>query len=450
LTKEQENIDLTEEIDLRQIFNFLSKWKVVIAVITAAAVLTSIIISNFILMPIYESKSMLMVTIASEKQQAPTSREGEDDLEALISTVSRIPTLTMNTYVNQLKSEVLLKRVSEKIALDPNAYSPGAISSITTASIIPDSNLIELKVQHKDPVIAAKINNTIAEEFLALISESNQEKMTKSVGFLDTERQKVEEELDQVTEKLKNFESQPGGVAFLEQQFNTKNEDLSKYQSMLHEVKIELREAEAGAKRLEQELANTPRTIMVPVIGDSQSGYLTEEPNPVYVSLSQEYSARTTKVSEAIAKLNTIESIIGQIRGEVDSIQKDLTERKVEKEKLESEKTRLENARNLLAEKVTQTQIARSIDLGDTAINVVSPAMVPSSPVKPNKMLNMAIAFVLGLIMAIFVAFIIEYLDNTIKNSQDVMNKLNVPLLGVIPHVHAKQIKQADSEVSND
>ncbi len=256
--------------------------------------------------------------------------------------------------------------------------------------------------------------------------------------------------MDLVTEKLKNFESQPGGVAFLEQQFNTKNQDLSKYQSMLHEVKIELRQAEAGAAQLERELANTPKTIMVPVIGDSQSGYMTEEPNPVYVNLSQEYAARTTKVSEAIAKLNTIESIIGQIRGEVDRIQKDLTERKVEKEKLESEKTRLDNARKLLAEKVTQTQIARSIDLGDTAISIVSPAMVPSNPVKPNKLLNMAIAFVLGLMIAVFVAYIIEYLDNTIKNSQDVINKLNAPLLGVIPHVYAKQIKQAGFEVPND
>lgn len=446
MAKEQEQNIYTDEIDLRQIIVSLYKWKKIIALITLASVITSFVVSFFLLTPIYESKSMLMVTIATEQQQSSAS--GGDNLENLIDTVSRIPLLTMNTYLNQIKSEVLLKRVSEKLSLDRQAYTPRALSSIITTEIIPDSNLIELKVQHKDPAVAAKINNAITEEFLNLISERNQEQMTKSVGFLDTEREKVEKELDQVTNELKDFESQPGGVAFLEQQFKAKNEDLTKYQSQLNEARIELRQAEAGAGRLKEELANTPKTIMVPVVGESQAGYVTEESNPVYINLSQEYSARTTKVAESMAKLGVVESIVGQIRAEIDIIQKDLVERKVEKEKLEAEKTRLDNARNLLAEKVTQTQIAKSIDLGDTTINIVSPAMVPSGPVKPNKMLNMAIAFVLGLMIAVFAAFLMEYLDNTVKNSEDVLNKLDVPLLGIIPMVDAKANKKTNPEVS--
>ncbi len=434
---EEKNFNLTEEIDLKQIISVLNKWKKVIILITLVSVLTSIVISTYILEPIYQSNSMLMVTTTSDKQ-TPAGAGGGDDLESLISTVSRIPQLTMNTYVNQIKSEILLKRVADKLALDPNAYTPTALSSIITASAINESNLIELKVTHKDPVMAARINNAISDQYLELISENNMEQMTKSVGFLETERQKVEQELDKVLEELKSFESQPGGVAFQEQQFNTKNQDLSKYQSMLNEVRIELRQAEAGAQRLEQELASTPKTIMVPVRDANQPGYLAEEPNPVYISLTQEYVARTTKVSESIAKLEVIGSIVEQIRGEVDSIQRALVERKAEKEKLESEKTRLTNARNLLADKVSQTQIAKSIDLGDTSMVVVSPAMIPSNPIKPNKTLNVAIAFVLGLTMAVFVAFLMEYMDNTVKNSQDVTDKLNVPLLGTIPHVDSK------------
>lgn len=70
--------------------------------------------------------------------------------------------------------------------------------------------------------MASKIANTISEQYLELISEKNQTKMERSVGFLDEQRKVVEKELDQVLLELKTFESLPGGVAFLEQQFNTK------------------------------------------------------------------------------------------------------------------------------------------------------------------------------------------------------------------------------------
>ncbi len=427
----------SDEIDLRHIFRVLSKWKKVIALITLASVLTSVVLSFFVLEPVYESKAMLLVTRTSDKERVVTTG---DNLESLISTISRIPQLTMNTYVNQLKSEILLQRVADRLSLDPKAYNPAVLSSITTATALKDSNLIDLKVRHNDPVMAARIANTISEQYLELISEKNQAQMTKSVGFLETQREKVEKELDEVLEKLKEFESRPGGVAFLEQQFNTRNQDLSRYQSMLNETLVDLRQAQAGARRLEEELSKTPKTIPVKKVREGSSPeYITEEANPVYASLSQEYAAKTTRISEAMARIEVMESIIGQVRQEVDQIQKALVERKAEREKLEAHKARLVNARNLLAEKVTQTQIAKSIDLGETSIVVVSPAMIPSGPIKPNKQLNMAVAFVLGLMMAVFTAFLMEYLDNTVKNPRDVTDKLKVPFLGSIPQVAVKR-----------
>lgn len=423
----------SDEIDLRQIFKVLNKWKKVIALITLASVLTSVVVSYFVLKPVYESKAMLLITRTSDKERVVNT---SDNLESLIGTISRIPQLTINTYVNQLKSEILLQRVADKLFLDPRGYNPGVLSGITTATALKDSNLIELKVRHNDPVLAARIANTISEQYLELISEKNQAQMTKSVGFLDSQREKVEQELDGVLEKLKEFESQPSGVAFLEQQFNTKNQDLSKYQSLLNEARIELRQAQAGAARVEEELSKIPKTLMVKKGREGvPSDQITEETNPVYAALFQEYTAKITRISEVTAKIEAVELVIGQVRLEVDQIQKALVERKAEKEKLEAQKGRLVSARNLLADKVTQTQIAKSIDLGDTSIVVVSPAMIPSGPIKPNKQLNMAVALVLGLMMAVFVAFLMEYLDNTIKNPRDVTDKLNVPMLGSIPQV---------------
>ena len=423
-----------DEIDLRQILKTLSKWKVIIALITMVSVLTSGVLSFFVLEPVYESKTMLLVTMTSDKQVSV--KEG-DNLESLISSVSRIPQLTMNTYVNQLKSEILLERVSKKLSLN---YSPGDLSGIITAAAIKDSNLIELKVMHNDPLTASKIANTISDQYLELISEKNQSQMTKSVGFLDAQREKVDNDLDEVIEKLKDFESKPGGVAFLEQQFTTKNQDLSKYQSMLNDTRVELRQVEAEAQQIGQELQGIPETVTGKRTLEGQtSEVVTEEANPVYVQLKQNYVTKTAQVAALNAKIQSIAGIIIEIRQDVDQIQKELVERKAELEKLESEKTRMVTARDLLAEKVTQTQIAKSIDLGDTTIYVVSPAMVPSSPVKPNKKLNIAVAFVLGLMIAVFVAFLMEFMDNTVKSPGEVTEKLNVPVLGVIPYVASKK-----------
>lgn len=52
--------------------------------------------------------------------------------------------------------------------------------------------------------------------------------------------------------------------------------------------------------------------------------------------------------------------------------------------------------------------------------------------VKPNPVLNMTVAFVVGLMAGIAIAFLLEYLDNTLKKEQDINHQLDLPVLGVI------------------
>ena len=67
---------------------------------------------------------------------------------------------------------------------------------------------------------------------------------------------------------------------------------------------------------------------------------------------------------------------------------------------------------------------------------MVSEASVPSHPVKPNKKLNIAIAVVLGLMIFTLLAFVLEYLDNTLKTPEDINKELGLPVLGVIPKMN--------------
>lgn len=69
-------------------------------------------------------------------------------------------------------------------------------------------------------------------------------------------------------------------------------------------------------------------------------------------------------------------------------------------------------------------------------IQVIDEAVQPEIPVKPRPKLNISIAFVLGLFIGIAAAFVMEFLDTSIKSPEDVAKYLDLPVIGTIPYVH--------------
>ncbi|MFD2044548.1 YveK family protein [Ornithinibacillus salinisoli] len=76
-------------------------------------------------------------------------------------------------------------------------------------------------------------------------------------------------------------------------------------------------------------------------------------------------------------------------------------------------------------------------------VQVLSPAVTAAdpSPVSPNKTLNIAIAIVLGGMVGVGLAFLLEYLDNTVKTEDDIEKHLDVPVLGIISHVDDSDLR---------
>lgn len=68
-------------------------------------------------------------------------------------------------------------------------------------------------------------------------------------------------------------------------------------------------------------------------------------------------------------------------------------------------------------------------------VRVIEEVELPESPVSPNKTMNIAIAFLLGLMVSVGLVFLIEYLDNTYKNKEQLEKELDIPVLGTIPDV---------------
>ena len=85
---------------------------------------------------------------------------------------------------------------------------------------------------------------------------------------------------------------------------------------------------------------------------------------------------------------------------------------------------------NIMAQEFSKAVIEiKKVD----SVSIVDSAVIPDKPVKPNKTLNVLIAFVIGLMASVGLAFLLDYLDNTVKTSNDVETLLGIPVLGVIP-----------------
>lgn len=90
-------------------------------------------------------------------------------------------------------------------------------------------------------------------------------------------------------------------------------------------------------------------------------------------------------------------------------------------------------AKNML-ENITNEFIATAQELVPNGnVRVLETVELPEEPVAPNKKMNIAIAFILGIMVGFGIVFLLESLDNTYKNKEQLEKDLDIPVLGVIP-----------------
>ncbi|WP_175640719.1 YveK family protein [Metabacillus schmidteae] len=83
-------------------------------------------------------------------------------------------------------------------------------------------------------------------------------------------------------------------------------------------------------------------------------------------------------------------------------------------------------------------------------VNILSKAE-DGKHVEPNPVMNMAIAFVIGLMIGVGLAFLLDYFDKTIKNEQDVERYLESPVLGSITLIENDDVadKKGSTKMEN-
>ncbi|PAW30070.1 capsular biosynthesis protein [Peribacillus simplex] len=84
---------------------------------------------------------------------------------------------------------------------------------------------------------------------------------------------------------------------------------------------------------------------------------------------------------------------------------------------------------------IFQKEIKDIMNVDNVSILAKAEVKENPTPVKPSPLLNIAIAMVIGLMAGIGLAFLLEYMDNTIKDEKDIETLLDLPLLGSIQKI---------------
>jgi succinoglycan biosynthesis transport protein ExoP len=178
-------------VDLRSLIKIVKKRFLLITVVAMLMLLIVALVSFFVLPPIYEAKTTVLVTNAA--QSLPSSNQ-KDDFNSFLKGISSI-TVTMNSCIQKIKSEILLLRIIEKLSLRERGYTTRSLTKQVFVESPKDSNILSIMVRDKDPQLALAIANGLSHELIVLNREKNLELMDQSIQAIAKQVELVNQRL---------------------------------------------------------------------------------------------------------------------------------------------------------------------------------------------------------------------------------------------------------------
>ena len=104
----------------------------------------------------------------------------------------------------------------------------------------------------------------------------------------------------------------------------------------------------------------------------------------------------------------------------------------------------VQNTINVETRRLVQSiKIELSGQFSGNNVRIVDPAITPRVPVFPRKLLNMVLGLFGGFILGVMLAFMLDFFDQSVKNSEEMDSKLGLPFLGFVPFEKNKK-KEAE------
>ena len=352
-----------------------------------------------------------------------------------------------------------------------------------TVNAVKNTDIIEISSENTNPELAAKIANTVADVFVEESLTVNRSRASEAKKFIEEQLLEKEKELAQEEEEKLQYKKQEN-ILYLDEETKINIEQLANFQAQAAEVEALIAENKAKLVEAHHQLEKQSETYISsetitanPVVQQLQNELVSLEiqlpalikkygkgsPQVAEVEIKireiknkigekvaeivgSKVSARNPIYQNLLAEIVTLETNVISLNTKMEAISETIKEYEKRLEKLPEKELHLarleravkvsENIYLLLLEKYQEARINEVMELGD--IRIIDNALPPDEPIKPNKKLNLAIGGILGLMLGVMLSFFIEYLDNTIKTTEDVERYLGLPVLGIIPKINQK------------
>jgi len=372
---------------------------------------------------------------------------------------------------------------------------------------VPKTNIVNISVTNRDPRLAAIVANGIAETF---IKQDSERETRRAKGLNKELKKSISELKDVITTQEQQLigTMRSSNIALTgEKGTDVTANKLGTLSSQWLAAMDERRKAEANynAARNSKNLGVLPSEIIGETMRDEQKKYIEEKSKleEVLRDYDKQISDAEVKLKELLVKYTPEYSEVKKAKATIKSLKesRENTEsrytKRIESEKAKGEKeakslvysglsAKLKAAKNreskLLNEYLKEssaanvrgqaerqlTTLKREIEtkrrLLDTYIQrqkeqeltitsslpdnikVSAKAIAPAGPIGPQRNRNIVVAFLASLFGGIGLAFLLDYLDDSIRTSDDVSRNLGLPTLALIPHQDAIK-KQLDSGV---
>jgi succinoglycan biosynthesis transport protein ExoP len=328
---------------------------------------------------------------------------------------------------------------------------------------IKDSRLTLIHIDDTDPKRAQMLANAVAAAYV----DRNLETMLKStVDAVDW----LSSQLDDAKKKLSDSEK---ALLAYKQEHDVLSISLEDKQNLIAAQMTEAaqRLMEARAKRIELqarkaaigEAAKVADPMAIPIEALNSNG-LIQQLKENYATLSQEqgelsarYGDKFPKIVELDAKMEQIQrDIAREVHNVIASVDyelqaatnteagltaalegfkqqaQDLAVKEIPYNSLARETTNNAKVYEMLLGRSGEADLSRLLRVNN--VDVLDAALLPGAPISPRVSLNLGLALVIGLLIGVGLAVVLEFMDRRIK-TQDDIDALGLPFLGIVPSI---------------
>ena len=483
-------------IDLRELFQTLLHFKWAIVGFTLAATLLTILVV-FSLTPKYQATSILLI----EKEQAKVVSieevygiDGAGDsylntqfevlksralLEKVVQKLNLVQLPEFNAELREKSwySDLLNWRGLLGLELPEENSSEELILSRTIDAFaenvqiepVRKTQVVKIHVISEDPDLAAKAANAMGDAYIESWLEAKLSLTTNATSWMQDRLQGLSEKLQVAEAQLHDFRIQEdlvdmAGVLTLS------NNELKAMTELLVEVRRKLALSGNIYNQIQRSKASSvedyqslPAVLAHPLIQKLKENQAQVEQKSR--ELGRRYGPKHPKMIAANTELASIdENIRTQVQQIISGVEKEYEVARANEQSLQSAvndaRSRVQaiNSKQFrlqALEREVRTnkdlydaffkriqETSATSDLQAANARIVDFAYPAEDPVKPKKKLIIGIAALISFLLSCGMAYLLEMLNNTIRSAKDIEEKLNLPVLGLLPALPGKFARQ--------